>query len=317
MTSVAANIPHPAKMASGGEDASFICPNSIGVADGVGGWAAHGIDAGEYARGLMSGGKEGVEVHGLNDALAILWHAYRGVSHLGSSTCLILVLDKERCVLHSANLGDSAFRVIRNGAIHYRCKLGQHYFNFPYQLGSHSSDLPSDCVKHSLSVQDGDIVVSGSDGLFDNLFDTDILNAIVDCGDDVNQMAQNLAQAGREASGNAHRQGPFALDAIANGIQFQGGKFDDVTVVVSRVDTKQPAPAPTPVSEDKPPQTASTRQVGWVGSSARPHMQESVLGSAGGSGPAACKVLRAGAANKYREIAAAKEASEREAELQQ
>jgi len=114
------NIPHPAKMATGGEDANFMTPNAVGVADGVGGWAAHGIDAGEYARGLMTAAQESVDVHGQTDPLAILWHAYRGVSHLGSSTCLILTLDPQRGILHSANLGDSAFRVIRDGQIHYR-----------------------------------------------------------------------------------------------------------------------------------------------------------------------------------------------------
>ena len=99
------NIPHPAKMATGGEDANFTSPHACGVADGVGGWAAHGIDAGEYARGLMTNAKEAVEIHGQTDPLAVLWHAYRGVTHLGSSTCLILTLDNDRSVLHSANLG--------------------------------------------------------------------------------------------------------------------------------------------------------------------------------------------------------------------
>lgn len=38
-----------------GEDAYFLSPeyNAFGVADGVGGWAKHGVDAGRYARLLM------------------------------------------------------------------------------------------------------------------------------------------------------------------------------------------------------------------------------------------------------------------------
>ncbi|KAJ7948763.1 putative Protein phosphatase 2c [Quillaja saponaria] len=38
-----------------GEDAHFICleKQTLGVADGVGGWAKKGIDGGEYARQLM------------------------------------------------------------------------------------------------------------------------------------------------------------------------------------------------------------------------------------------------------------------------
>jgi len=66
-------IPHPKKAKTGGEDAFFIAANkkAFGLADGVGslynlfvwvtpfvkvgGWAKMGIDAGVYARKLMSG----------------------------------------------------------------------------------------------------------------------------------------------------------------------------------------------------------------------------------------------------------------------
>ncbi|KAH0986467.1 hypothetical protein GBA52_013644 [Prunus armeniaca] len=43
-----------------GEDAHFMCQDSqiIGVADGVGGWAKIGVDAGDYARGLMNNAKK-------------------------------------------------------------------------------------------------------------------------------------------------------------------------------------------------------------------------------------------------------------------
>ena len=49
-------LPHPDKVETGGEDAYFICVDeqAIGVADGVGGWADLGVDAGQYARELMS-----------------------------------------------------------------------------------------------------------------------------------------------------------------------------------------------------------------------------------------------------------------------
>lgn len=48
-------LPHPDKEAKGGEDAHFICEDEqvIGVADGVGGWADVGVDAGLYSRELM------------------------------------------------------------------------------------------------------------------------------------------------------------------------------------------------------------------------------------------------------------------------
>ncbi len=46
-------IPHPQKVASGGEDAYLSLPNVIGVADGVGSWAQRGVDAGAYSAALM------------------------------------------------------------------------------------------------------------------------------------------------------------------------------------------------------------------------------------------------------------------------
>lgn len=278
--SFAANIPHPAKMATGGEDAHFFTDYAFGVADGVGGWTAHGIDAGEYARGLMNASKQCVN-DGTTDPLAILWHAYRDCTSLGSSTCLIIVLDKNRSMIHSANVGDSGFRVIRNGSVIYRCKIGQHYFNCPFQLGSHSSDLPSDAMRHSMNVQVGDLIVSGSDGLFDNLFDADIVSV---CNEytDIKDIAQNICQMARQAAGNATRQGPFALEAIASGIQFQGGKFDDVTVIVSRIDAAAPPAAVQPAQAAVPQSTGEHVE-------SKPPSRGTK--GASGSGPAACKFL--------------------------
>lgn len=39
LVSGACELPHPQKRATGGEDAWFIGGNTVGVADGVGGWA--------------------------------------------------------------------------------------------------------------------------------------------------------------------------------------------------------------------------------------------------------------------------------------
>merc|ERR550539_1520526 len=52
-------IPHPSKVETGGEDASFLLDDNegktiaFGVADGVGGYSLQGIDAGYYSRYLM------------------------------------------------------------------------------------------------------------------------------------------------------------------------------------------------------------------------------------------------------------------------
>lgn len=52
----------------------------------------------------------------------------------------------------------------------------QHGFNFPYQLGCREieSEEPEQSDIYSVPIQEGDIIVAGTDGLFDNLFDEDI-----------------------------------------------------------------------------------------------------------------------------------------------
>lgn len=45
-----------------------------------------------------------------------------------------MVLDKKSQMLHSANLGDSGFLVIRRGSVVHQSSEMQHYFNTPYQL---------------------------------------------------------------------------------------------------------------------------------------------------------------------------------------
>ncbi|KAK9048550.1 hypothetical protein SSX86_032485, partial [Deinandra increscens subsp. villosa] len=56
-------LPHPDKEETGGEEAHFICSDeqAIVAADGVGGWADLGIDAGKYARELMCNSVSAVE----------------------------------------------------------------------------------------------------------------------------------------------------------------------------------------------------------------------------------------------------------------
>lgn len=52
----------------------------------------------------------------------------------------------------------------------------QHDFNFPYQLGSGDgmSDPPEAAATFSVPVIEGDIIVAGTDGLFDNVFTDEI-----------------------------------------------------------------------------------------------------------------------------------------------
>lgn len=59
---------------------------------------------------------------------------WRSFLFLGSSTACIVVLDRTSHRLHTANLGDSGFLVVRGGEVVHRSDEQQHYFNTPFQL---------------------------------------------------------------------------------------------------------------------------------------------------------------------------------------
>lgn len=53
LLTAAKTLAHPSKVKNN-EDAFFVSPRVLGVADGVGGWAAQGVDSSLFSRGLMS-----------------------------------------------------------------------------------------------------------------------------------------------------------------------------------------------------------------------------------------------------------------------
>jgi protein phosphatase PTC7 len=202
MHSGASMLPHPDKAHRGGEDAFFISepPLAVGVADGVGGWAEIGVDAGAYARlfmvhakeeaeALMSGGAGAAAAAAATAASAaplspqaVLERAYYRTNVQGSSTVCILALNGS--TLCASNLGDSGFVLVRDGAPAFQSPQQQHNFNFPYQLGSAdggASDHPQSAMRFELTVQPGDIIITGTDGLWDNVFAEEASTIVARC----------------------------------------------------------------------------------------------------------------------------------------
>jgi len=232
------SVPHPAKVAKGGEDAYFLSGDmkAIGVADGVGGWADIGVDPAEYSRRLMEGGKISAEASTFNrDPLRIMQDAYKHSMEVqGSSTCCIITLEGLR--LNAANLGDSGFMVLRGTDIVYRTKEQQHSFNFPYQIGTGSADKPEHSQRILVEVQQGDLIIVGTDGLWDNLFDEDIIEVVSQSYSDPASIAQVIARQAHLIANNKDILSPFSKSARSNGYPLaSGGKLDDITVVVGRV----------------------------------------------------------------------------------
>ncbi|KAK4434503.1 putative protein phosphatase 2C 55 [Sesamum alatum] len=234
-------LPHPEKEETGGEDAHFICTDeqAVGVADGVGGWADLGVDAGQYARELMSNSVNAIqeEPRGSIDPARVLEKAYTSTKAKGSSTACIIALTDQG--LHAINLGDSGFMVVRDGCTVFRSPVQQHDFNFTYQLESgNAGDLPSCGQVFTIPVAPGDVVIAGTDGLFDNLYNNDITAVVVHAiraGLGPQATAQKIAALARQRAQDKNRQTPFSTAAQEAGFRYYGGKLDDITVVVSYI----------------------------------------------------------------------------------
>jgi len=254
LKSGAAVVPHPEKAdrkyelppRCGGEDAYFVEDEAgvLGVADGVGGWASRGVDPGIYSRQLMNFAAEEVRSGSLDPGV-VLQRAHVRTTAEGSSTALVLALKSGK--VRAANLGDSGFLHLRRGEVLFQSPPQQHSFNFPFQLaapsGNAGGDSPDQADLFELDdIAQGDVLVLGTDGLFDNAFAKDIaamVSAAERSGESGVALAERAAaEIARETALWANDQlrvSPFAVEAAKEGHRFRGGKLDDITVVVAVV----------------------------------------------------------------------------------
>lgn len=286
-------LPHPRKVASGGEDSVFICSkgSALGVADGVSEWEwRFGLNPRAFADELMAGACRAGGTEGLSAsarAMAMLEEGFRATRAFGSATALVAALvDGE---LGVANLGDSGLRVLRwlpetaprdseqmqlpGVRVVYRTAEQQHSFNCPYQLcrlpeptdfarleaegfgklvravqksRTTDHDVPSSANVDSFKVQAGDLILAGSDGVFDNLFDQEIC-LLIGCmamapsheGTSWRpypaRIANAIALAAQHRSKDGSARTPFGQNAHEAGVHHVGGKVDDISIIAAWV----------------------------------------------------------------------------------
>jgi len=236
--------PHPTKRKTGGEDAFYVSKDlkSFGVADGVGGWANHGVDPGIYSKRLMTLMKaeedreENKNKFSLVDSISTAHKIITKEKIQGSTTlCFVKIIDK---VLKSYYLGDSSYMIIpKDRTTFYKSPEQQKSFNFPYQLGS-EGDKVSDGRKGAHPISEGDIILVGTDGVFDNLHDHYIHKIIQE---DHEKSAMDIAsRIVNEASLVAFNKHPakgmhITPFQVGSRGQFSGGKPDDMTMIVAKV----------------------------------------------------------------------------------
>eukprot|EP01095_Lingulamoeba_sp_RSL-Kostka_P014033 TRINITY_DN599_c0_g1_i1.p1 TRINITY_DN599_c0_g1~~TRINITY_DN599_c0_g1_i1.p1 ORF type:complete len:341 (+),score=101.60 TRINITY_DN599_c0_g1_i1:152-1174(+) len=223
------------KYKNGGEDAIFISSDKLvfGVADGVGGWNDEGVDPSIYSRKVVDGMERAFN-EGYRDPVNIMCIAEEnGKNILGSSTITVISFDKKEKVMYSGNLGDSGFMVVRRGFLIFASPEIQHEFNFPFQIGAYGDGLDATQIE-KIKLIDDDIIVMGSDGLFDNLFKLDIIDLLLDDEYPGNK-AEYIALTAEYVSRNAiqlQRDTPYAKRAREAGLEYEGGKPDDISVIV-------------------------------------------------------------------------------------
>ena len=157
---------------------------------------------------------------------------------IGSSTaCIVTFKDY---YLRAINVGNSGFMIFRNSKCVYKSLIQQHGFNYPYQLGnSMTCDKPCSAI---VTMVEGllprDIIVLGTGGLLDNMFTVEIEDIISKGtleGVNTEKLASTIAHLALFNSMDENVDSPFAQAARLGGLKHNGGKRDDITVIVGHV----------------------------------------------------------------------------------
>ena len=144
------------------------------------------------------------------------------------------------------------------GTILYHSKEQWHWFDCPRQLGTNSPDTPTvNAVCDTIEdIRVGDVVAVLSDGVTDNLWEHEICQHIcesillwkgIDNGEISQQdkseaqkngivyVARRLMTAAREIAMDPNAESPYMERAFDEGIAAEGGKLDDISVVLGIV----------------------------------------------------------------------------------
>jgi len=232
-------LPHPAKVRWGGEDAVFYKGRTFGVFDGVSGAEKRdGVPL--YSRTLAEEMKKVVGTEGLSvqQITKILTDAanYADDSATGASTAVVASIG-ENGFLQALNVGDSLCMVVRNGKVVAKTREISHYWECPYQLSDDSPDRPRDGTKLNVELLAGDLIIMGSDGIFDNIGDDMLLDLVAKSTKlKPTQLSKKICDLSRKQSLDERAVTPYGKQAqrrgdptFKNGL---GGKLDDACCIV-------------------------------------------------------------------------------------
>ena len=139
-------------------------------------------------------------------------------------------------------LGDSSFFVVTDGNMTLQPTEQEVEFNNPLQLGKLAGGLvyaqePDEGEKFGFNLEYEDMLVLGTDGLFDNLFEDEIMSIISSMeNESAANIAEGLAVAAME-KGESLDATPFEKSSRDAGYSHKGGKTDDTTIIVVKAES--------------------------------------------------------------------------------
>ena len=139
----------------------------------------------------------------------------------------MVVIECDGTKIKAANLGDSGFSGAQRPVV-FASPAQEHYFNCPFQLSyeplSEDTDTAADAETFEFTVKPGDLVVAGSDGLFDNVFDDQIAEVSTAAVMSVRgagalsaarAASEQLAAVARKHAEDPLYESPYAVEAAA------------------------------------------------------------------------------------------------------
>lgn len=271
--------PGKARLGHRDADATVQSPLLLGVADGVSQVEEYGIDASRLPRELLRNCEDLGMVQlvpstkvfhscSYKGPIPLLKTAFQRTQAYGSTTVVLAVMDNSTRIhgkLHPMiaviTVGDCELLILRRcrgkqtplqAVFHTEMQRIDGHVQTPLQLARVDSridpefdeELTIEVIEkgsavHCISAYEGDVVVMGSDGVFDNLFldeVADLCNTALPPGrnyaasdEELDRLARSIVQASHRKS----QRGPsgYLMDAPIG----PGGKMDDTSVVVGEV----------------------------------------------------------------------------------
>ncbi len=242
-------MPHPDKKRRAGEDAFYAHNDILTVADGVGGWIHDQIDSAHFSRKLCDNIREffmSDKKKYKSNSKELLYESTVNNQKMGSSTVVVAILNSDQRKLNTALVGDSGYIILRPEGKKYRVVFQSeeqlHDFNTPFQLGTMGikGDHPRTAIEKEHSIRLNDIIILATDGLFDNLYQEEIVKLVEEftSGQEYSssKLAIFLAEKTKEKSFNTEDITPYSEKAREKDIYYKGGKKDDITILVARIE---------------------------------------------------------------------------------